>query len=311
MTLLKLGSRKSRLALQQTHWVMDQLSKHADDLEFDVKKIVTKGDKILDVTLSKVGGKGLFVKEIENALYNKDIDIAVHSMKDLPSELPEGLDIICVPTREDDRDAFISQGNISFMDLPEGAVVGTSSLRRGAQILAKRPDLHIKPVRGNIETRLRKLEEEDFDAIVLAAAGLKRMGWSDDVITEYLPNAISVPAVGQGALAIEARSDDEDTKHLLESIHDPETAHRVAAERSFLKELEGSCQVPIGAYCERLSDSTLKLTGMVGETDGSTVLREEITGDHPVEMGVQLADRLKALGAKDILDRVKEELDES
>ena len=187
------GSRKSKLALTQTNWFINELKAAGVPFEFEVKEIVTKGDRILDVQLSKVGGKGLFVKEIEQALYDKEIDFAVHSMKDMPAVLPEGLVIGCIPPREDARDAFISKGNVKFADLPKGAVVGTSSLRRSAQLLQVRPDLEIKWIRGNVDTRLNKLETEDYDAIILAAAGLKRLGWSDEVVTEYLNTDICLP----------------------------------------------------------------------------------------------------------------------
>ena len=242
------GSRKSELALTQTKWVIAQLSKHHPEVSFDLKHIVTKGDRILNVTLSKVGGKGLFVKEIEQALFDKEIDFAVHSLKDMPAVLPKGLTIACVPVRADHRDALISRNDIPFKELPKGAVVGTSSLRRQSQLLHARPDLHIESLRGNIDTRLRKLDEGQYDAIVLAAAGLERMGWSDEKVTEYLPVDLMLPAVGQGALAIECRSDDEALIQMLSLIHDEGTAKVVFAERAFLAELGGSCQVPIASH---------------------------------------------------------------
>ncbi|TCP32222.1 hydroxymethylbilane synthase [Scopulibacillus darangshiensis] len=311
MQRIKVGSRKSKLALTQTNWVINQLKEQNDDLMFDLKHIVTKGDRILDVTLSKVGGKGLFVKEIEQALFDKEIDFAVHSMKDMPSILPDGLTIACVPVREDFRDAFISKGHVAFKDLPEGAVVGTSSLRRSAQLLSDRPDLTIRSIRGNIDTRLRKLQEEDFDAIILAAAGLKRMGWSDDIVTEYLSVETSLPAVGQGALAIECRADDGVIHRLLSALHDEETYVTVQAERAFLKTLEGGCQVPIAAFCRKIDGDLLELTGLVGTPDGKTILKETLSGREPVELGTELASRLMSRGAKDILDLIKEDLDQS
>lgn len=200
MRKIIVGSRRSKLALTQTNWVIDQLRRLNPAVDFEVKEIVTKGDKILDVTLSKVGGKGLFVKEIEQAMLDKEIDMAVHSMKDMPAVLPEGLTIGCIPEREDYRDALISKGHVKLADLKPGAIVGTSSLRRGSQILAKRPDLEIKWIRGNIDTRLAKLETEEYDAIILAAAGLSRMGWTKEIVTEFIDPDICLPAVGQGAL---------------------------------------------------------------------------------------------------------------
>ncbi|MFC7393732.1 hydroxymethylbilane synthase [Scopulibacillus cellulosilyticus] len=310
METIKVGSRKSKLALTQTNWVMDQLKKANGQLEFDLKHIVTKGDRILDVTLSKVGGKGLFVKEIEQALLNKEIDFAVHSMKDMPAVLPEGLEIACVPVREDFRDVYISKKHIPFHELPKGAVVGTSSLRRAAQLSALRPDITIRSIRGNIDTRLNKLKEEDFDAIILAAAGMKRMGWTDEVITEYLPVSVCLPAVGQGALAIECRKDHSALIDLLKQIHDEDTHVTVMAERAFLKKLEGGCQVPIAAHAHKEGEK-LTLTGLVGTPDGKTIIKETLTGEKPEALGNQLAEVLMERGAKRILDDVKKELDES
>jgi hydroxymethylbilane synthase len=309
MRKIIVGSRRSKLALTQTNWVIEQLKKLGLPFEFEVKEIVTKGDRILDVTLSKVGGKGLFVKEIEEAMFNKEIDMAVHSMKDMPAILPEGLIVNCTPVRADHRDVLISNDHRSLKELPEGAVVGTSSLRRAAQVLAQRPDLKIKSIRGNIDTRLRKLEEEDFDAIILAAAGLERMGWSEDIVTEYLEPTMCVPAVGQGSLAIECRKDDEELLDLLNHINDPITFKAVASERAFLHTLEGGCQVPIAGYAVVKEDGTVKLTGLVAEPDGSTIVADTMEGKEPLALGETLAKRLKERGAKEILDRVKEELD--
>ncbi|MCF6408678.1 hydroxymethylbilane synthase [Pseudalkalibacillus salsuginis] len=311
MRKLIIGSRRSKLALTQTRWVIDQLKKAGAPFEFEIKEIVTKGDQILNVTLSKVGGKGLFVKEIEQAMMDKEIDFAVHSMKDMPSVLPEGLELACTPPREDDRDALISENHVPFEKLPDGAIVGTSSLRRGAQLLAKRPDLSIKWIRGNIDTRLAKLQNEDYDAIVLAAAGLKRMGWSDDVVTQYLEKDVCIPAVGQGSLAIECRESDQELKDWLEKINCPDTFDTVRAERAFLRTLEGGCQVPIGGLAELAHDSrTITLTGFVSTPDGKTIIKDTIQGTNPEEIGIELANRLSERGAKDILDRVKKELDQ-
>lgn len=306
MRKIIVGSRKSNLALTQTRWVIEQLKLAGVENEFEIKEIVTKGDRILDRTLSKVGGKGVFIKEIEQALYDKEIDFAVHSMKDMPSVLPEGLEITCIPVREDSRDAFISKNNIPFMELPEGAVVGTSSLRRSAQLQAARPDIKIQWIRGNIETRLRKLKEENFDAIILAASGLKRVGLSDDVVTEYLDPDICVPAVGQGALAIESREDDTEIRELLEKINDEQTTKTVTAERTFLRLLDGGCQVPIGGYAE-LEQNEVVLTAFVGTPDGKTILKEVVRGEDPVGVGEEAASLLINRGGKDIVEKAKEE----
>ncbi|MDC3415685.1 hydroxymethylbilane synthase [Aquibacillus salsiterrae] len=309
MRKIIIGSRKSNLALTQTDWVIDQLKQAGAPFDFEVKKIVTKGDKILDVTLSKVGGKGLFVKEIEQAMYDKEIDMAVHSMKDMPAEIPSGLTIGTIPSREDHRDAFISNGHVLLKDLPSGSVVGTSSLRRGSQILAVRPDLEIKWIRGNIDTRLRKLEEEDFDAIILAAAGLIRMGWSNEIVTEYLEPEISVPAVGQGALAIECREDDHDLLEWLAKINDVETTKTITAERTFLHLLNGGCQIPIGGYA-KLDGDDIILQALVATPDGKTVLKEVVRGKDPVQVGEEAANLIKQRGGQQIIDDAKEELDQ-
>ncbi|MFD1171394.1 hydroxymethylbilane synthase [Oceanobacillus picturae] len=308
MRKIVVGSRKSNLALTQTNWVIDQLKKAGVRNEFEVKKIVTKGDRILDVTLSKVGGKGLFVKEIEQAMYDKEIDFAVHSMKDMPSSMPEGLTISSIPVREDHRDAFISKENVALKDLPEGAIIGTSSLRRAAQMLAERPDVSIKWIRGNIETRIRKLQEEDYDAIILAVSGLKRVGLSEELITEYLEPEVCVPAVGQGALAIECREDDQELHTLLDLINDQYTTITVTAERTFLHLLEGGCQVPIGGYAY-LDKEEIVLTALVGTPDGKTILKEVVRGTDPYKVGEEAARLLADQGAKEIVERVKEELD--
>ncbi|UJL44982.1 hydroxymethylbilane synthase [Virgibacillus sp. NKC19-16] len=309
MRKIVIGSRKSNLALTQTEWVIDQLKQAGLQNEFEVRKISTKGDQILDVTLSKVGGKGLFVKEIEQAMYNKEIDFAVHSMKDMPSEMPEGLMITTIPVREDHRDAYIAKNNVALKDLPAGAIVGTSSLRRQAQIAAARPDVMIKWIRGNIETRLRKLEEEDFDAIILAVSGLKRVGLSEELITEYLEPDVCVPAVGQGALAIECREDDHELHQLLARINDEHTTRTVTAERTFLHLLEGGCQVPIGGYAY-LEGKNIILNALVGTPDGKTLLKEEVRGTDPKAVGEEAANKLINQGGKEIIDQVKEELDQ-
>ncbi|KHE72989.1 hydroxymethylbilane synthase [Halobacillus sp. BBL2006] len=309
MRKIVIGSRKSKLAITQTEWVIEQLKNIDPSYEFEIKRITTKGDKILDVTLSKVGGKGLFIKEIEQAMYDGEIDMAVHSMKDMPAVVAEGLIVASVPIREDHRDAFVSNGNVLLKDLPEGAIVGTSSLRRGSQIKAVRPDLEIKWIRGNIDTRLRKLKEEDYDAIVLAAAGLKRMGWDDNVVTEYLEPDVCVPAVGQGALAIQCRENDSELRDYLMKLNHEYTQTTVAAERKFLHDLNGGCQVPIGGYAYCKGEEII-LSALVGSPDGKTILHETVSGTDPIEVGKLAADRLKAQGAQEIVDRAKEEYDQ-
>ncbi|WP_042474990.1 hydroxymethylbilane synthase [Bacillus ndiopicus] len=308
MRKIIVGSRKSKLALTQTNWFINELRASGAPFEFEVKEIVTKGDRILDVQLSKVGGKGLFVKEIEQALYDKEIDFAVHSMKDMPAVLPEGLVVGCIPPREDARDAFISKGHIKFADLPQGAVVGTSSLRRSAQLLHVRPDLEIKWIRGNVDTRLAKLETEDYDAIILAAAGLKRLGWSDDVVTEYLPVDICLPAIAQGSLGIECRADDTELLAALAKLTDEATWHTAHAERTFLAEMDGGCQVPIAGYAT-VEGEKITLTGFVAAPDASVTYQETVTGTDAVAVGKEVAALLTKQGAFELIQRVKAEQD--
>lgn len=308
MRKIIVGSRKSKLALTQTNWFINELKNAGAPFEFEVKEIVTKGDKILDVQLSKVGGKGLFVKEIEQALYDKEIDFAVHSMKDMPAVLPEGFVIGCIPPREDARDAFISNGHVKFKDLPKGAIVGTSSLRRSAQILQARPDLEIKWIRGNVDTRLAKLESESFDAIILAAAGLKRLGWSDTIVTEYLDTDLCLPAVAQGTLGIECRADDEELLVELAKLTDSTTWNEAFAERAFLGAMDGGCQVPIAGYATTDGD-LLTLTGLVAAPDASVFYKETLTGKDPVELGKEVARKLTEQGAFELIQKVKAELD--
>nr|WP_259544742.1 hydroxymethylbilane synthase [Heyndrickxia oleronia] len=307
MRKIIIGSRRSKLALTQTNWVADQLKKLGVPFEFEVKEIVTKGDRILDVTLSKVGGKGLFVKEIEQALLNKEIDMAVHSMKDMPAVLPQGLTIGCIPHREDHRDVLISKGHMTLRDLPKGAKVGTSSLRRSAQILAERPDLEIKWIRGNIDTRLAKLETDEYDAIILAAAGLSRIGWSSDVVTEYLEPEVCLPAVGQGALAIECREDDKELLDELLKLTSKETKETVTAERAFLHKMEGGCQVPIAGYATITDNAQISLTALVADPNGKIIYKETVMGEDPVIVGEKAAAILTEQGAKQLIDRVKQE----
>jgi hydroxymethylbilane synthase len=266
--------------------------------------IKTTGDKITDVPLAQVGGKGLFVKEIEEALLAGDADLAVHSMKDVPAELPQGLELSAIPKREDPRDAFISNHFAQLDDLPRGARVGSSSLRRQSQLRARRPDLKVEMLRGNVDTRLRKLDEGEYDAIILAAAGVTRLGWADRV-KEYLDPKICLPAVGQGALGIESRVGDEALAPVLELFRDPPTTVCVTAERAFLLRLEGGCQVPIAATAETRGDRVY-LTGLVASVDGAQVVKK--TGDAPIgdceRLGLELAEAVLAAGGGEILTEV-------
>lgn len=307
MRKIVVGSRRSKLALTQTNWFIDQMKQAGAPFEFEVKEIVTKGDQIVDVQLSKVGGKGLFVKEIEQALYDKEIDFAVHSMKDMPSELPEGLVIGCIPPREDARDAFISTGHVKFMDLPVGAVVGTSSLRRGAQLLLVRPDIEIKWIRGNVDTRLAKLKTDEFDAIILAAAGLKRLGWSEDVVTEYLDTDVCLPAVGQGALAIECRGDDQELLAEFKKLTHEDTWKAVHAERAFLHAMDGGCQVPIAGFAT-LNGDQVEFTGLVLSPDAEQVFKDSSINVNPELAGNTVAKTLSDQGAYDLIQKVRADL---
>ncbi|MBW8064558.1 MAG: hydroxymethylbilane synthase [Nitrospira sp.] len=301
---LVVGTRGSHLAVWQAEWVQARLQDIAPEVSVTLRRIKTSGDMIVDVPLAAMGGKGLFVKEIEEALLRGDIDLAVHSMKDVPTALPERLDILCVPAREDPRDVLISRGAQVLDHLPTGSRVGTSSLRRKAQLLHYRPDLMIEMLRGNLDTRLRKLRSAEYDAVVLAAAGLMRMGWSDQV-TEYLPPEVSLPAIGQGALGLEGRRDDAFLRDLVMRFDHPPTRTAVAAERALLERLQGGCQVPIAAHAITKGD-TLILDGMVASVDGVRLLRDRIQG--PVsearELGVQLAERLLSRGADAILAEI-------
>lgn len=309
-----IGTRGSKLALWQAEWVQAELKKLYPDLDIELEKIKTTGDKILDVPLAKVGGKGLFVKEIEEALLRGEVDIAVHSMKDVPTDLPEGLHLAVICKREDPRDAFIapahgSQSTVhSFKGLPNGATVGTSSLRRSCQLLSIRPDLKIEQLRGNLDTRLKKLDEGQFDAIILAAAGVKRLGWAER-ITEILPQEISLPAIGQGAIGIECRIGDDFINNLIAPLNHYETSICVRAERAFLKRLEGGCQVPIAAYARIISheaNSKLIMDGLVGSISGDKIIKGHIEGkpEEAENLGIKLAEDLLSRGAKEILDEV-------
>ncbi|MFO0751868.1 MAG: hydroxymethylbilane synthase [Thermodesulfovibrionales bacterium] len=304
-----IGTRGSKLALWQAEWIRAELEKRNPGLAIELNKIKTTGDKILDVPLAKVGGKGLFVKEIEEALLNGEADLAVHSMKDVPTDFPDRLYLPVICEREDPRDAFIAGANgaaraKTFTGLPQGAVVGTSSLRRSCQLLHVRPDLRIEQLRGNLDTRLRKLDEGLFDAIILAAAGVKRLGWAQR-ITETLPPEVSLPAIGQGAVGIECRRDDPFVNALIAPLDHHESSVCVRAERALLKRLEGGCQVPIAAHA-RLADGRMIMEGLVGSVTGDRIIRDRIEGS-PAEaeaLGIRLAETLLAQGAKEILDEV-------
>ncbi|MCG2298544.1 hydroxymethylbilane synthase [Staphylococcus epidermidis] len=306
MRKLIVGSRRSKLALTQSQQFIDKLKFIDPSLDIEIKEIVTKGDKIIDKQLSKVGGKGLFVKEIQNELFNKEIDMAIHSLKDVPSIIPDGLTLGCIPDREIPFDAYIAKNHIPLEELSEGSIVGTSSLRRGAQILSKYPHLKIKWIRGNIDTRLKKLETEDYDAIILAAAGLKRMGWSDNIVTTYLDRDVLLPAIGQGALGIECRSDDKELLDLLTKVHNHDVAQCVTAERTFLSEMDGSCQVPIGGYATIVQDNQIEFTGLIMSPDGKERYEHTTLGSDPVQLGIEVSQVLKKQGAYDIIKKLNE-----
>jgi len=309
--VIKVGTRQSQLALTQSGQVIKQLQEisehHGLPYTFEIHKIITKGDQILDVTLSKVGGKGLFVKEIEQALLDGKIDLAIHSMKDMPYQFPEGLINGAVPKRLSPLDCLIMKSGSSFADLPAGAKVGTSSLRRSSQLKHARPDLELEWIRGNIDSRIRKLETEGFDAIVLAAAGLTRMGW-EDRISALIPMDVCIPAVGQGALGVQCREADNAVVELLALLNDEASQLTVEAERSFLGTLEGSCQVPLGAHAVLLekkdNEQLIELTGMVGSPDGTRILKEVQVGSNAIELGRKVAEALLDAGARDILSEI-------
>ena len=301
---LRIGTRGSQLALSQANWVKEKLVKAHPDLSVTLIKIKTTGDKIQDAPLAKIGGKGLFVKEIEEALIHRRIDLAVHSIKDVPTELPEGLHLSAITKREDPRDVFISRDGKILKDLPPNAKIGTSSLRRQAQLLRFRNDLELLPLRGNLDTRLKKLKTMNLDGIVLALAGVKRLGL-EERITEIIPTEISLPAIGQGALGIETRKDDQEVEGQIQFLNHKDSWIAVSAERAFLKKLEGGCQVPIAAYA-RIFGTSLQIDGLVGTIDGKRLIRHHLEG--PIEiaesLGIELAEILLEKGAKEILDEV-------
>ena len=302
METIKIGTRGSLLAMWQTNFVAEQIRKFFPDATIEIVKISTKGDRVLDSPLSKIGGKGLFTKEIEHALLNHEVDLAVHSLKDLPTKIPAGLNLGAVTTREDPRDAFVSKKFSSFEKLPTGAKIGTSSLRRRAQIQHLRPDLIVENLRGNVQTRLKKLDE--FDAIILAVAGLKRLEL-EDRITEIFAVEKILPAVGQGAIAIEIRNDDSRIQNMIEPLNDIETFIETSAERAFLDRVGGSCQVPIGVF-GKIHDDTLNLEAVISSIDGKNFLREKISGNKKIahELGRSLADHLISMGGSKILNEL-------
>jgi len=295
--MITIGSRGSQLALWQARHIAACLAELGAETRLEIIK--TTGDKILDVPLAKVGGKGLFTKEIEEALLAKTIDLAVHSMKDVPAELPEGLTLSAIPEREDPRDAVVGP---ALADLKDGAKIGTSSLRRSAQLYAMGRGFTTETLRGNVDTRLRKLDEGQYDAIVLAAAGLRRLGWGDR-IREYIPVEMMLPAVGQGALAIETRNDGGEAQKLVEKLNHLPTNRAVTAERALLATLEGGCQVPIGGHAT-FDNGSIHLRALVASPDGMRVIRGERTGTDPFEVGRALGEELLAKGAREILKEV-------
>ncbi|HZX14125.1 MAG TPA: hydroxymethylbilane synthase [Thermodesulfobacteriota bacterium] len=300
---LRIGSRGSRLALLQAEFIRSLIKSKFPEITTELHIIRTTGDKILDSQLSEIGGKGVFVKEIEDALIRNEIDIAVHSMKDLPTILPNGLTIGAVAERHDPRDVLVSKNDIKFNELPKGAKVGTSSLRRQAQLLNLRPDLQILPLRGNVDTRVRKVRSEGLDSAVLALAGLERMGFKDE-IAEIFPVDVLVPAPGQGALAVECREDDREINDIIFQINHKESSISASAERAFLAELGGGCQVPVGCYA-RIKKDRINILGLIASTDGREIIREEIDGSVEIHqaLGRELALTILNKGGREILSK--------
>jgi hydroxymethylbilane synthase len=299
-----IGSRGSQLALWQANWVKSELERLHDNVDIDIRIIATSGDIIQDVPLAKIGGKGLFVKEIEEALLANEIDLAVHSMKDVPMELPTELGISVITKRENPLDALISKNGEKLADLPQGATIGTSSLRRSSQLLKYRDDFKIHPLRGNVDTRLRKVEEGKYDAILLASAGLNRLGWANR-ITEEISHDILLPAMGQGALGIETRLDDTKIYDLISTLNHEQTHYAVSAERSLVGRLDGGCQVPIGAYA-RVEKGLITLKGLVASLDGEIIYKLENVGpvDDAINIGQELGSKLLKMGANEILEKL-------
>lgn len=304
---IRIGSRKSQLALVQTYWVQEQLQQSFPNMKFEVHTMSTQGDKILDVALAKIGDKGLFTKELETGMINQDIDFAVHSLKDLPTRLPEGLALAAITERENPADALVVHEKFKDKQidtLPPGAVIGTSSLRRLAQLRHHFPYLEFKDVRGNLNTRMAKLDAGEYDALILAVAGLERLGMGSRV-HQVIPAHISLHAVGQGALGIECRSDDIEVISLLKAIEHPNTRDRCLAERAFLRDLEGGCQVPIGVNTE-INGDNLTLRGIVISVDGQKMVEDTVSGaaSDAEKLGTELAQRLRQEGAQEILEEI-------
>lgn len=301
---MKIGTRGSALALTQARGIAERLKNQWPALTVDIVVIKTKGDIMQDVPLAAIGGKGLFVKEIEDALLRGEIDIAVHSMKDVPAEIPDGLEITIVSEREDPRDVLVSKKGAKIEDMSAGARIGTGSLRRGFQLRHLFPHMEIVPLRGNLDTRIRKIQSENLDGIIVAAAGMRRMGWTDR-ITQYIPVEIMLPSVGQGVLGIEMRNDDTNTRNAASFINHPQTWREVTAERAFLKRLGGGCQLPVAAYAVK-KEHTLTITGLLGSLDGKMLIKDEVRGHskNANALGVMLAERLLAKGGQAILEEL-------
>ncbi|MFQ5713066.1 MAG: hydroxymethylbilane synthase [Candidatus Scalinduaceae bacterium] len=304
-----IGSRGSKLALIQANWVKSQLEESNPDIKFSIEKFKTKGDKLTDAPLSRLGGTGLFTKELENALLDNKVDLIVHSAKDVPTVIPEGLLLGAFPEREDPHDVLISKNNQCLKDLPQNAVIGTSSLRRRAQILAFRQDLKVVDLRGNLDTRLKKLDSGDLDAIVVARAGLLRFSLSENA-SEIIPYDIMLPAVGQGALCIEIRDNDDEVKEVISILNHHETMCEVKTERVLLAKLQGGCQVPIGAHAEIVFPANLKLEAVVCSLNGTTIIRDSIEGkiDDFADIGYELAYKLLRMGGDTILEEIRKNL---
>ncbi|MFQ5645943.1 MAG: hydroxymethylbilane synthase [bacterium] len=303
---LIIGSRGSQLALWQSNFIKERLEETHRGLQVEIKVIKTTGDKILDAPLAKIGDKGLFVKELEEALLAESVDLAVHSMKDLPTGLPQGLIIGAVGEREDPHDVLISRSGLRLEDLARGGHIGSSSLRRQSQLLHYSDKIRFSDLRGNLNTRVARVEKGDFDATILAAAGIKRLGW-EDKITQKIPFDIMLPAVGQGALGIEIREKDPDSLSLIRVLDHPLTHNALLAERALMRRLEGGCQIPIGAYCKETGAGKLEISGMVGSLDGTELLRSTLSGEpeSPEELGFHLAERLLSMGAGKILQSIR------
>lgn len=303
MRKIIVGTRTSKLALIQTNWVIDQLKKLGVQNEIEIREFVTKGDKNLKVSLQEVGGSGIFTGELEQSLLDEEIDFAVHSLKDIPAKMPENLVISSIPLREDARDAYIGKDQRKLEDLPSGAVIGTSSPRRASQILAKRPDLKTEWIRGPVDSRLKQLEEGKFDAIILAVAGLKRLGL-DSVITEYLDPKDFVPAPGQGALAIECRKNDSDLHDILQKVNDEDTARSITAERAFIDVIEEAEEAPVGIY-GYIENGKIVLRAQAVTFDGKTLLNKVTQGQEPYEVAKELAEMMIKEGIYDIIEVTK------